>query len=41
LQEPFEQVPLVPAPVQAEPLATHIPPMQQPPDWQLFAAQQA
>lgn len=27
--------------MQADPLATHIPPMQQPPDWQLLAAQQA
>jgi proline- and glutamine-rich splicing factor len=30
-QDPFEQVPAVPAPVQADPLATHIPTTQQPP----------
>lgn len=39
--DPFEQVPLVPALMQVDPLPTHIPATQQPPDWQLFAAQQA
>jgi hypothetical protein len=29
--EPLEQVPLAPAPVHADPLATHVPPTQQPP----------
>jgi hypothetical protein len=41
LHDPFEQVPLVPAPMQVIPLPTHVPETQQPPDWQLFAAQQA
>jgi hypothetical protein len=39
--DPLLQVPLVPLPVQAAPLAVHMPPTQQPPLWQLFAAQQA
>jgi hypothetical protein len=39
--DPFEQVPLVPSPMQVDPLPRHIPATQQPPDWQLFAAQQA
>ena len=38
--DPLEQVPLVPAPMHADPLPTHIPAMQHPPPWQLFAAQQ-
>jgi len=38
--EPFEQVPVVPAPMHAEPAPTHVPATQQPPDSQLFAAQQ-
>src|SRR5262252_1203272 len=41
LHDPFEQVPVVPAPMQVEPLPTHMPPTQQPPAWQLFAAQHA
>jgi len=39
--DPFEQVPLVPAPVQVDPLPIHLPATQHPPPWQLFAAQQA
>jgi hypothetical protein len=41
MHDPFEQVPAVPAPMHADPLATHMPPTQQPPDWQVFAAQHA
>jgi hypothetical protein len=39
--DPLEQVPLVPAPVHADPPPTHIPAMQHPLPWQLFVAQQA
>src|SRR5262245_11731024 len=39
LHDPFEQVPVVPSPMQVEPLAMHIPATQQPPDWQVLAAQ--
>jgi hypothetical protein len=33
------QVPAVPPPMHSDPLAVHIPPVQQPPDAQVFAAQ--
>jgi hypothetical protein len=41
LHDPLEQVPAVPSPMHAEPLPMHVPPTQQPPDWQLFVAQHA
>jgi|SRR5665213_2284793 len=39
-QDPAVHIPLVPAPVQAPPLAVHIPASQQPPPLQALAAQQ-
>jgi hypothetical protein len=41
LHDPLLHVPVVPLPVQVAPLAMHMPPTQQPPLLQLFAAQQA
>jgi hypothetical protein len=38
--DPLAQVPVMPLPMQAEPLPTHVPPMQQPSPLHAFAAQQ-